>query len=192
MHEAYYSCPLLPYLQSLMRHAGTPMPQYHMHLDGYKEIVNVDYAPTCIEQLKELYPAVPGLSYEVADCRTMPQYGDGSFGGVLDKGTVDALLCGDSDEADSYAMLKEVVRVLRPGGPYICITYAPPKTRLRYLMRPGLGWSRVCFYEVGQQGYREGPVEVPLDGGALPEAREEAWSEYPKQGYSHFVYVCER
>jgi hypothetical protein len=42
----------------------------------------------------------------------MPQYADGAFaGGVLDKGTLDALLCGDSEEADSLALLCEVHRV---------------------------------------------------------------------------------
>ena len=42
----------------------------------------------------------------------MPEYGDGSFpGGVLDKGTLDALLCGDSDEEESLQMLLECYRV---------------------------------------------------------------------------------
>ncbi|GFR52603.1 hypothetical protein Agub_g15201, partial [Astrephomene gubernaculifera] len=163
---------------------GTSRIQFQMHHDGYRDIVNVDYAPSCIQQLAALHAGLPGLSYEVADCRTMPQYGDGSFGGVLDKGTLDALLCGDSDEADSLAMLKECHRVLTHGSPYICVTYAPPRTRLRYLQRPGLDWD-VSFYEVGQQGRREGPV-------AVREGTAEELATYPRQVYSHFVYVCTR
>ncbi|GIL49254.1 hypothetical protein Vafri_5381 [Volvox africanus] len=164
---------------------GTSRVQFQMHHDGYREIVNVDYAPVCIQQLSELHAGLPGLSYEVADCRNMPQYIDASFGGgVLDKGTLDALLCGDNDEVDADAMLQECHRVLPDGSSYIGITYAPPRTRLRYLLRPQLEWE-VSFYEVGQQGWREGPVTVK---GVAQEVLE----AYPKQKYSHFVYVCTR
>ncbi len=43
--------------------------QVHMHYDGWQDIVNVDYAPVCIEQLAALHTHLPGLSYAVADCR---------------------------------------------------------------------------------------------------------------------------
>ncbi|GLC57184.1 hypothetical protein PLESTB_001196300 [Pleodorina starrii] len=164
---------------------GTSRIQVQMHYDGYVDILNVDYAPVCIQQLSALHASLPGLSYEVADCRTMPQFGDGAFGGgVLDKGTLDALLCGDSDEADAAAMLRECHRVLTRGSAYVGITYAAPRTRLRYLQRPELEWD-VSFYEVGQQGWREGPV-------AVADCAPEQLAAYPKQTYSHFVYVCTR
>ena len=40
-----------------------------MHYDGFRDVKNVDYAPTCIEQLRRLHAHFPGLSYAVADCR---------------------------------------------------------------------------------------------------------------------------
>ncbi|KAG2447149.1 hypothetical protein HYH02_007895 [Chlamydomonas schloesseri] len=164
---------------------GTSRIQYQMHLDGFRAIHSVDYAPVCIQQLATLHAHVPGLTYAVADCRSMPEYADGSFpGGVLDKGTLDALLCGDSDEEDSLQMLRECYRVLGPGAAYLQITYAPPRSRLRYLQRPGQGLDwQVLFWEVGQQGRREGPVAVAA-------LSEEQLGAYPKQAYSHFVYVC--
>lgn len=43
-------------------------------------------------------------------CRSMPQYADGSFGAVLDKGTMDAMACGEKAAADIHRMLMESSR----------------------------------------------------------------------------------
>ena len=51
--------------------------------------------------------------------------------GVLDKGTLDALLCGDAAEDDADRMLREVSRVLQPGGVYLMITSQAPQGRYR-------------------------------------------------------------
>ena len=40
----------------------------------------------------------------------MPQYSNGSFGAVLDKGTMDAMACGEKAVADIYHMLMESSR----------------------------------------------------------------------------------
>jgi hypothetical protein len=50
------------------------------------------------------------LQYDVADCRDMPQYGDGAFAAVVDKGTLDALLCGEGAETDAPAMVSNCHR----------------------------------------------------------------------------------
>jgi hypothetical protein len=129
----------------------------------------------------------------VADVRAMPQYVDASFGGVLDKGTLDALLCGDSDVADSAAMLAEVHRLLAPGGSYLMVTSAAPRSRLRYLLpqegeargqgagQAAFRWRRVLVYEVGQQGAQAGPFDA---------GDEAQMAALPGFSYSHFVYVC--
>lgn len=62
-------------------------PQVDMALDGYKDVTNVDYSPVVIQQLRQAHGTTwPALRYAVADCRSMPQYTEGSFAGVLDKG----------------------------------------------------------------------------------------------------------
>lgn len=43
-------------------------------------------------------------------CRSMPQYTDSSFGAVLDKGTMDAMACGEKAGADIHHMLMESSR----------------------------------------------------------------------------------
>lgn len=60
--------------------------------------------------------------------------------GVLDKGTLDALMCGDAADRDSRAMLREVHRVLRPGGVYMMITSHSPKSRGRWVWKVW-GWE---------------------------------------------------
>jgi hypothetical protein len=42
--------------------------------------------------------------------RSMPQFADASFAAVLDKGTLDALLCGGTAAADAAAALREAHR----------------------------------------------------------------------------------
>jgi hypothetical protein len=54
--------------------------------DGYSHITSIDYSPVAIQRLQQAYPARPQLQYAVADARAMPQYADGSFGGVLVRG----------------------------------------------------------------------------------------------------------
>ncbi len=40
----------------------------------------------------------------------MPEYKDGQFDGVLDKGTLDALVCGNGANKSAAEMLKECCR----------------------------------------------------------------------------------
>ena len=49
---------------------------------------------------------------------TLVSYDDGSFDAVVDKGTLDALMSEDTVEVrnSGTAMLREVARVLKPGG----------------------------------------------------------------------------
>ena len=55
-------------------------------------------------------------------------YEDGSFNVVLDKGTLDALLPDTSEVTVETvdAMFAEIVRVLRVGGRYVCISLCQP------------------------------------------------------------------
>lgn len=57
------------------------------------------------------------MEFAVLDMRDMSRaYADGTFDTVLDKGTLDAMLCADDDEGAAGAMLREVRRVLCPGA----------------------------------------------------------------------------
>lgn len=101
---------------------GTSAIQCDMALrDGYASVHSVDYSPTAIARLEAARAAAPAgplrvaVSYAVADMRDMRAYGDGSFGGALDKGALDALLCGDDGEAQAARAVAEV-RTRASGG----------------------------------------------------------------------------
>ena len=53
-------------------------------------------------------------------------FGDSEFSVVLDKGTLDAIMPDSSDETMERVdkMFAEIMRVLRVGGRYVCISLA--------------------------------------------------------------------
>lgn len=62
------------------------------------------------------------------------QYDDESFDLIIDKSTMDALLCGDQSFLNVAIMTKEVQRVLKTGGIYMIISYGPPENRIPHLV----------------------------------------------------------
>ncbi len=62
------------------------------------------------------------------------QYEDNSFDLVIDKSTMDALLCGDHSFLNVSIMTKEVQRVLKTGAYYLVISYGLPENRVIHLV----------------------------------------------------------
>jgi ubiquinone/menaquinone biosynthesis C-methylase UbiE len=160
--------------------------------DGFSQIVNTDFSPVCIEKMRLIHLHLPQLSYELDDVRSM-RFDDASFSGCLDKGTLDALLCGYDADEDARRMMGEVLRVLRPKGQYLCITSQAPKERLRYLLLTppecAYSFSKVDVYEVGQHLKVEGPYRIYEQGEGAIKGNV---SSLPKMPYSHFVYACKK
>jgi len=69
------------------------------------------------------------------------QFEDGIFDAVVDKGTLDCILCGDGSGPNAEQMLNEVYRVLAPTGVYICITYGVPEQRESYFKNATYNWN---------------------------------------------------
>ena len=64
------------------------------------------------------------------DVINMEQFSNLYFDLVIDKGTLDALLCGDYSFLKAAFMLKEVQRVLKINGIYLAISYGTPVNRV--------------------------------------------------------------
>jgi ubiquinone/menaquinone biosynthesis C-methylase UbiE len=74
------------------------------------------------------------------DVREM-QYEDNKFDVIIDKSTIDTLLCGNYAYLNVSIMLKECQRVLKTGGVYVAISYSPPEYRENHLRREHLNFD---------------------------------------------------
>ncbi|KAI8470462.1 MAG: S-adenosyl-L-methionine-dependent methyltransferase [Monoraphidium minutum] len=111
-------------------------------------VVNTDISPVVIAQMRNAAAAAAAATAAaaaaaaaaVADCRSMPQYADGRFGSVIDKGTLDAVLCSGTGLGDARNYVSEAHRLLAPGGVFLLISLGQPDARL------GVRWQRVSVY----------------------------------------------
>ncbi|KAG6428259.1 hypothetical protein SASPL_112510 [Salvia splendens] len=156
--------------------------------DGYNEVTNVDISRVVIEAMQAKYSDNPMLKYMVMDVRDMSAFDTRSFAAVIDKGTLDSLLCGYSSRQNAAKMLEEVWRVLEDKGVYILITYGSPVYRLPVLKE--LSWN-IKLHVIGklQSGNtsnltRDLTTPIPLDanGGSTESVGINA--------DVHYIYVC--
>jgi ubiquinone/menaquinone biosynthesis C-methylase UbiE len=91
--------------------------------DGFRDIHNIDISAVVIEQMQEATKNEPTLtckqsrliSDKLMDCTSM-DYADETFDFLVDKSTLDAVLCGQRAFYKTALMLKECQRVLKTGG----------------------------------------------------------------------------
>lgn len=105
-----------------------------MYDSGYHFIENIDISEVCIEQMIHMNRDRRLMKWKVADALNMPEFKDESFDVVIEKSTLDAILCGDKSFLNAAKMLKEVQRILKTGGLYIIISYGSPENRLFHLV----------------------------------------------------------
>merc|ERR1719373_1047597 len=80
------------------------------------------------------------MTWSVMDAQDMSM-ADSSFDLVLDKSTLDTFACSDNAALAIATYFKEIIRVLRPGGIYFCVTYGAPQTRLSYFNMSCFEWA---------------------------------------------------
>lgn len=118
--------------------------------------------------MKERNKARKEMIYEVMDCCDL-SYPDNFFDCIIDKSTIDAILCGDNAFLNTALMLKESQRTLKEdGGKYIAISYGKPETRSLHMNRSFLSWSlkEYVFYPLNPKDDSE------------------------KEEKTHYIYIC--
>lgn len=162
--------------------------------DGYEEIMNIDISSVAIDMMRRKYEHIPQLKYMQMDVRDMSFFPDDSFDTVLDKGTLDSLMCGTDAPISASQMLGEISRLLKPGGVYMLITYGDPHVRMPSLRRSVYNWT-IELYVIPRPGFEGATTSslksnlepIPLtDKGLLP---ADFVLEDPD---CHFVYICRK
>ncbi|TEB36742.1 S-adenosyl-L-methionine-dependent methyltransferase [Coprinellus micaceus] len=129
----------------LMLGCGNSRLSEDMWEDGYHNIVNTDYSDVLIEQMKERHGELrSSMEWHEMDVRDL-KFDDASFDVAIDKGTMDAMMTSKGDVwdppeqavNDCNAEVSETLRVLKPGGKFIYLTFGQPHFRKRYLQREG-------------------------------------------------------
>lgn len=68
----------------------------HMYLDGYRNIVNMDYSPVVIDRMREAHANMTEMTWVEMDINKL-DFANDTFDCVLEKGTLDALLVDETD-----------------------------------------------------------------------------------------------
>ena len=85
-------------------------------LELSSDYTGIDYMPEMVEACRQRYP---GVCFEHADARAMPQFSDASFDLIVFAWAGICMV----DHAGRIAILNEVRRLLKPGGAFIFSSY---------------------------------------------------------------------
>ena len=86
-------------------------------------------------------------------------YAEGSFDCVIDKGTLDSILCGYDSGPNAELMVNEIYNVLSDKGVFICVSYGTKDMRLSYLQQKNMEW-KVNVYQVAKQTLNTSDVVI--------------------------------
>nr|SVE80634.1 EOG090X02SD [Daphnia magna] len=149
---------------------------------GFTSMTNVDISETVIEQMTKQYEKThPLMKFKAMDLLEMTLDAE-TFSCFLDKGTLDALMSDANQESVERAekMFKEIDRVLKVGGRYVCISLLQEHI-LQCLISyfHNLGWMiRVCRCEEAE--HQEDPTDSR-------QKKQAASSRFP---FPVFTVVC--
>ena len=134
--QSYITSRILRSDKILVPGCGNSAISADMYKDGYLNLYNIDFSPVCIEQMKKRFADMDKMEWRVMDITKM-DYDDEMFDTVLDKGTLDALTCGEDTDKLMEKACNEYMRVLKPGGIAYIISFGQSEDRLCYFNPEG-------------------------------------------------------
>mmetsp|Transcript_30296 Transcript_30296/g.58235 ORF Transcript_30296/g.58235 Transcript_30296/m.58235 type:complete len:271 (-) Transcript_30296:131-943(-) len=129
--------------------SGSSTLSEHMYTAGYTNAVNIDCSKTIIEAMRRRCADMTEMTWEVDDCRATA-FEDNSFDVAIDKGTLDALSCGDTE--GTYNTCSEMHRILKPGGRFISISSSPMFVYLSGKLGCQVKWEDIKVEKVTGDG----------------------------------------
>lgn len=130
-------CTAKPDCKVLVVGCGNSRLSPQLYDSGVHQIINVDISEVVIGQMRARYREMDKMVWARMDV-TRLEFPDASFDVVISKGLIDAMLCGSNSFHNVYQMNKQISRVLKRGGKYICVSYASPDTRADHFRRKRL------------------------------------------------------
>ncbi|CDJ69298.1 At4g34360, related [Eimeria necatrix] len=94
------------------------------------------------------------------------------FDFVIDKGTLDCILCGEKSFENVNKALTLISQILKPGGVYMMISYGSPMFRLNHLQRKEFEWT------VDLQTLEKPSLNTP--------------AEVEEKSNVHYIYICKK
>ncbi|XP_061388923.1 eEF1A lysine and N-terminal methyltransferase homolog isoform X2 [Musca vetustissima] len=108
----------------LMVGCGNSKLSMDMYDSGFKDITNIDISAVAIKKMQEANARTRSDMKFIQMDATSMSFDNEQFSVALDKGTLDALFVDDTEGTQKTveAYFKEIARVLRNGGRYVCIS----------------------------------------------------------------------
>lgn len=144
-----------------------------MYEDGYGSLTNLDFSPPVVEAMSNKYKDKKGMAWHVMDVLSLT-FADSTFDGIIDKGTMDSVLCADNSTANVSKYLQEVARTLKPTGVFIAISYGTPENRLQFLEKDEYKW-KVTVHTIPKPTISGAPPPDPTDPAT-----------------SHYIYIAKK
>ncbi|CAG9335098.1 unnamed protein product [Blepharisma stoltei] len=166
---------VFPTHQILHLGCGNSRLSEEMYDEGFINSINIDISQVVIKAMQEKYRDKQTMRFLHMDGRNM-EFDDATFDAVIDKGTLDAILCGENSTAHANKMISEVYRVLSPTGVYVAITYGQPPHRYPYLDKSEYNWE-ITVHQ----------VQKPTIASTAALATDDR-----DQPNVHYLYVCKK
>ncbi|XP_075654146.1 uncharacterized protein LOC142624463 [Castanea sativa] len=133
-----------PNMQILVPACGNSRLSEHLYDDAaLKAITNIDFSKVVIsDMLRRNVRQRPEMRWRVMDITTM-QFMDETFDAVVDKGGLDALMEPQLGPKLGIQYLSEVMRILKSGGKFICLTLAESHVLGLLFSKLRFGWKMI-------------------------------------------------
>ena len=142
-----------------------------MYYEGFTHNYNIDISQNVIDFMKSRNKDKKGLHFDVMDVCEMA-YKDETFDLIIDKSTIDTVLCGVHSFTMVAKMLKEISRVLKTDGYYVIISYGQPENRTIHLERDYLAFEIQVYTIKNQEEDEKEKIHYVYTCKKLPEAIE--------------------
>jgi len=177
----------------LVAGCGTSRLSADLHMAGYPNVCSVDYDAGCVAHLEAEFGHREGMTFVVADMskpQDEPQQilANASYEMIVDKGTIDALLCVDSGCA---GMLCEAHRMLVVGGVYVVVSFHSPELLAVLLTPSALSFEVTAVERISTDGGKHITIARLVKRGG-PERRVPGEAgDAPAEAYQEVMRGCQ-